>query len=121
MAYIMRNPDMVSVLKALGHETRLNIIKLLLGHNLCVGALARNLDISEAAVSQHLQILRKAGLVKGEKIGYWTHYTVQKDMIGRIGKKLTDLAECPTGLEGIEFKSYANNDTKKHKEGKSYV
>jgi len=30
------------------------------------------------AVSQHIQILRKSGFLKGEKRGYWTHYSVER-------------------------------------------
>jgi len=76
------------VLKALADETRFRIINLLLTHDLCVGALADHLGISKAAVSQHLQILRKAGLVRGEKRGYWTHYSVDTSAIHQIVEDL---------------------------------
>jgi len=81
-------PDILPALKALADETRLRIIDLLLTHDLCVGALAGHLKISKAAVSQHLQILRKAGLVRGEKRGYWTHYSVEKRAIHQIAEGL---------------------------------
>jgi ArsR family transcriptional regulator len=80
--------DITASLKALADETRFRIINLLLTHDLCVGALAGRLDMSKAAVSQHLQILRKAGLVRGEKRGYWTHYSVDKSAIHRIAENL---------------------------------
>ena len=51
-------------LKALADDNRLRILQLLLKTDLCVGALAKHLGISEPAVSQHLRILRKAGFVK---------------------------------------------------------
>ncbi|MBN1833395.1 MAG: winged helix-turn-helix transcriptional regulator [Deltaproteobacteria bacterium] len=89
--------DMLPTLKALADETRFRIINLLLSHDLCVGALADQLNISKAAVSQHLQILRKAGLVRGEKRGYWTHYIVDKDAIHRIAQDLINQAnQTPT-------------------------
>ena len=69
---------LINALKALADEKRLKIIEILLGSNLCVGALAGYLGISNPAVSQHIQILRKAGLIKGEKRGYWTHYAVDR-------------------------------------------
>jgi len=84
--------DFILALKALGDVTRFRIIHLLLSHDLCVGALADHLSLSKAAVSQHLQILRKAGLVKGEKRGYWTHYGVDKDVIHRIAEALMETA-----------------------------
>jgi DNA-binding transcriptional ArsR family regulator len=68
--------DLIQALKAVGDETRFLISNLLLTNDLCVGALAKHLDISNAAVSQHLQILRETGLMRGEKRGYWTHYSV---------------------------------------------
>jgi ArsR family transcriptional regulator len=80
--------DILSKLKALGDETRFRIINLLLTHDLCVGALAGHLNMSKAAISQHLQILRKAGLVRGEKRGYWTHYSVDKNAIHQIAEDL---------------------------------
>ena len=49
-----------------GHETRWRMVELLLGHSLCVGALARTLGVTESAASQHLRILRRAGLVRGK-------------------------------------------------------
>ncbi|MBN2060094.1 MAG: winged helix-turn-helix transcriptional regulator [Deltaproteobacteria bacterium] len=85
--------DIIPPLKALADETRFRIINLLLTHDLCVGALAGRLGLSKAAVSQHLQILRKAGLVKGEKRGYWTHYSVDKSAIQGIAENLLKKAE----------------------------
>ncbi len=82
----------VELLKALSDETRFNIINLLLSHDLCVGALARKLNISKSAVSQHLQILRKAGLVRGEKRGYYTHYSVERDMLNDLSQSIKDMA-----------------------------
>jgi DNA-binding transcriptional ArsR family regulator len=58
--------DLVTCLKALGDSNRLDLIKILLKNDLCVGALARTLGLSESALSQHLKLLRGAGLVRGE-------------------------------------------------------
>jgi ArsR family transcriptional regulator len=82
----------VQTLKALADGTRFRIIDLLLTHDLCVGALASRLNISKAAVSQHLQILRRAGLVRGEKRGYWTHYSVDRDVLHHIAQELAQRA-----------------------------
>lgn len=84
-------------LKALADETRFKIIDLLLTHDFCVGALAARLGISEAAVSQQLQVLRKAGLVKGEKRGYWTHYSVEQDVLKQVAASLKKVAERSSG------------------------
>jgi ArsR family transcriptional regulator, arsenate/arsenite/antimonite-responsive transcriptional repressor len=70
-----------TVLKVIADETRFEIIALLLEKAYCVKAIARHINLSEAAISQHLQILRRAGLVKGEKRGYWTYYSVERDYL----------------------------------------
>ncbi len=75
-------------LKALADENRLRILQMLINGDLCVGALANQLGISKPAVSQHLQILRKAGLVKGEKRGYWTHYMVDRQALSAIAMEI---------------------------------
>jgi len=87
---------MINALKALADEKRLRIIEMLLSGNLCVGALAGHLGVSKPAVSQHIQILRKAGLIKGEKLGYWTHYSVNRQAVIKLAEGLNRLA----ALEG---------------------
>lgn len=80
-------------LKALAEESRLKIITLLLQEDHCVRSLAHRLDLSEAAISQHLKVLRVAGLVQGEKRGYWVHYQVQEKVLADISKDLKNLPE----------------------------
>lgn len=53
--------------KALGEPTRLKIIKLLSEQELCVCELEAVLAMSQPRVSQHLKVLRRAGLVKERK------------------------------------------------------
>lgn len=82
----------IKALKALSDETRFRLFDLLLAKNLCGKALARQLGISEAAVSQHLKILKGAGLVEGEKRGYWMHYSVRKEALEGVIEELGRLA-----------------------------
>ena len=88
-------------LKALADDNRLRILQLLLNTDLCGGALAKHLGISKPAVSQHLRILRKAGFVKGEKRGYWTHYMVDREALSRIARELNELANKDKPFETI--------------------
>ncbi len=85
--------ELLKTIKALSDETRLTLFKLLLTSDCCVGALSKHLGVTEANVSQHLQVLRKAGLVKGEKRGYWTHYTVVVDRLNWLAEEIKGLAE----------------------------
>ncbi len=84
--------DGLVVLKALGDETRLKIIEILLEYNYCVRTLAEELGISEAAVSQHLKVLKEAGLLEGERRGYYMHYDVNRDVLHKLASKIEELA-----------------------------
>jgi len=85
--------EIIDLLKALGDERRLEIIKLLLQKRFCVKALAKRLEISESAVSQQLKILREAELVRGEKKGYYVHYTVKKEGLKEAAQYLNMLSK----------------------------
>ena len=93
--------ELLSALKALSDETRLRLMHLLLNQDLCVRALARRLDISEAAVSQQLKILRDAGLMTGEKRGYWTHHTVQREALENVIHELERMAH-PSEMRAVD-------------------
>ena len=75
--------NLARVLKVLSVETRLRIVQLLKGRVLCVGALAAKLDVTQGAVSQHLRILRDAGLVIDEKRGYFVHYRLDEKALAK--------------------------------------
>ncbi|HHV78139.1 MAG TPA: winged helix-turn-helix transcriptional regulator [Firmicutes bacterium] len=66
----MRPPEeAIRALRALGQETRYKIFKLLCSRSLSVEELSRALRISQPAISQHLKVLRQAGLVSIRKQG----------------------------------------------------
>jgi len=77
------------IFKALGVDTRVRIVLLLRDRALCVNALAARLAVSAPAVSQHLRVLRDAGLVVGEKRGYYVHYRIDRGTLDRW-KRLAD-------------------------------
>jgi len=64
------------VFKALGCEARIRIVRTLRERALCVGALAARLQMTESAVSQHLRVLRTAGLVVSDKRANFVHYSL---------------------------------------------
>jgi ArsR family transcriptional regulator len=75
---------LVEIFKALSDPTRLKLVKLLndcqggicQGGALCVNALAQQLGVTQSAVSQHLRILKQAGLVNGDRRGSFMHYSL---------------------------------------------
>jgi DNA-binding transcriptional ArsR family regulator len=50
---------------------------------LCVNALAHRLGVTQSAVSQHLRVLRQAGLVSGVRHGAFVHYTLDQEGLDR--------------------------------------
>jgi ArsR family transcriptional regulator len=78
---------LADIFKALSDPTRLRLIKLLgecqegvcKGGPLCVNALAHRLGVTQSAVSQHLRILRQAGMVRGVRQGSFMHYSLDVD------------------------------------------
>lgn len=82
---------LAKIFKALSVDTRVRLFMLLRKGNYCVNALARRLDITPAAVSQHLRVLREAELVKPDKRGYFVHYTINEDKLKEYGRLIEDL------------------------------
>ena len=66
-----------SILDALGDGTRRRIFAMLRNAALDVGTIAKRLPVSQPAVSQHLRVLREAGLVQAEKRGRQRIYRVR--------------------------------------------
>jgi len=70
---------LANLFSALGSDTRIRILRELADDVLCVGALAMRLDLTQSAVSQHLTVLRNAGLVQSDKQGSYVHYGLSED------------------------------------------
>lgn len=79
--------------KALSVETRVRMLELLKQRSLCVNALARALDITPAAVSQHLRVLRDADVLIADRKGYFVHYAVNKETLAEWNSIARDLLE----------------------------
>jgi DNA-binding transcriptional ArsR family regulator len=85
--------------KVLGVDTRIRIIELLkqkgpLGAN----EMSVKLGITPSAVSQHLKILKHAGLVRNERKGYWIPYEIDPVALEKCGEYLSNICTC--GCEG---------------------
>ena len=86
--------DKVKLFRCLADENRMRIIQLLSERKYCVKTLAKQLGISEPAVSQHMRLLKEAGLiVAGDKNGYNVHYAVNKDKLTELSRVVAGMAE----------------------------
>ena len=86
--------DLTLCLKALGDPTRLTIFQQLLIRRHCTRSLSRKLGITEAAVSQHLKVLREAGLVYTERYGYHKHYLPAKEAMDFLADAFAQMREA---------------------------
>ena len=78
----MADPErQARIFKVLSVCARVRMIELLKQRPLCVNALARALDMTPAAVSQHLRVLRDAEIVIPEKRGYFVHYRINEERL----------------------------------------
>jgi DNA-binding transcriptional ArsR family regulator len=73
---LVQGHDCVVALRALGEETRVRIVGLLIDKPLEVGEIANQLAASAYNVSKHLRVLREAGLLKVDKRGRKHLYTL---------------------------------------------
>ncbi len=71
--------DVVTFSRALADPTRWRIVMLVLGDALCVCELADILEMPQSSVSSHVQVIRKAGLLEGEKCEKWTYFQIHRD------------------------------------------
>ncbi len=98
----MKDQEMANqaqVFSALADPTRLKLLKLLSDNRssaLCVNAMAAWLGVSQPAVSQHLRVLRNAGLISGARRGYHVHYVLETDAM----KRCQDLVSAALGTPG---------------------
>jgi DNA-binding transcriptional ArsR family regulator len=88
--------DCIAALKALGEETRLRILRLLLKERLSVNEISERLKVSQYNVSKHLRIMREAGLLEAEKQGKLRLYSVASELKSQVAanNNVLDLGCC---------------------------
>jgi ArsR family transcriptional regulator len=81
-----RDLPIIEIFKALGDLTRFRILKLISisGNNLCVSALSKKLNISQPVISQHLKVLKNAGIVTSRRLGNYIHYSINHHSIHQL-------------------------------------
>ena len=84
----MTEKEIVKIFKALSVHSRLQIVKLIKDKQLCVNAITKKLDISQPAVSQHLSVLKEAGLVKSDRYGSIIHYSIDTKRLENFKKSV---------------------------------
>ena len=87
-------------LRALAHPARLRILHALASHDTCqCGEIVRGLPLAQSTVSEHLRILREAGLVRVGSNGMRPCYCVDRVEVRKLVDELNHLL-APLGKEG---------------------
>lgn len=73
-----KSSDLVPLFAALADRTRLRLLNLIAGREVCVCFLVEILRQSQPKISRHLAYLRKAGVVVARREGKWMHYRVEQ-------------------------------------------
>ena len=77
--------ELAALAKALGHPARVKILRLLVRRDACVcGDIVDELPLAQSTVSQHLTVLKDAGLVRGEVDGPRVCYCVEPRALRRL-------------------------------------
>jgi ArsR family transcriptional regulator len=88
-----------ALLKALAHETRLQILSLLIDGEVCVCKIMDKLELPQSTVSRHLAILKSAGLLEDRRDGTWIHYSLAAGHAVMVAQLLGLFGEHPPQTE----------------------
>jgi ArsR family transcriptional regulator, arsenate/arsenite/antimonite-responsive transcriptional repressor len=88
-AFRPEEEDLAVQLKALGHPARLAIIDVLAARGTCVcGEIVQVMPLAQATVSQHLKVLKEAGLLRGTVEGPRSCYCLDHQALTDLGARL---------------------------------
>jgi len=76
--------ELIQILKALGEESRIRILNILIDGELCVGEIEYILGMSQSNASRHLNKLFYLQIIKCEKKSQWVFYKLNEDKINEF-------------------------------------
>ncbi|MFI2908451.1 ArsR/SmtB family transcription factor [Streptomyces sp. PDY-4] len=81
------------LIRVLADPLRLQIVTLLARETLCTTHLVEETGAKQTNLSNHLRVLREAGVVETEPCGRFTYYKLRPDVIAQLAGQFADLAE----------------------------
>lgn len=78
--------ELIQIYKALADKNRIRILNLLELKPFCVCELADILGLAQSSTSEHLKVLKDAGLIEDRKDSYWVNYCLAKDTKDKLVK-----------------------------------
>ncbi len=84
--------ELAALAKAIAHPARVQIIRILLRKTACVcGDIVDELPLAQSTVSQHLKVLKHAGLIRGEIDGPRVCYCIEPRTLRRLAALVAGL------------------------------
>ncbi|MWA14550.1 ArsR/SmtB family transcription factor [Streptomyces sp. BA2] len=80
------------VIRVLGDPLRLKIVTLLAQETLCTTHLVEETGAKQTNLSNHLKVLRDAGLVETEPCGRFTYYKLRPEVLASVSGQFAELA-----------------------------
>jgi ArsR family transcriptional regulator len=78
MPPVVKPSDLVRLFAALADPTRLRLLNLMNGREVCVCYFVEILKQGQPKISRHLAYLRRAGIVEARREGKWMHYRIER-------------------------------------------
>ncbi|MHC4648484.1 MAG: ArsR/SmtB family transcription factor [Planctomycetota bacterium] len=82
---------LASIFKVLSVDKRVRIVRLRKRRSYCVTELTTPPGITQAATSQHLRVLRDAGIVRRQKRGLQVYYHLDRENVAQLSKEIDQL------------------------------
>ena len=96
------NEELATIAKALGHPVRVRILRLLMDRTSCYcGEIVSELPLAQATVSQHLKVLKDAGLIVGSIDGPRVCYCAHRERLERLGSLVSELVASVKSPDAI--------------------
>ncbi|NBE95034.1 helix-turn-helix transcriptional regulator [Nonomuraea sp. KC401] len=102
--------ELAVMLKAVADPVRLRLLSMIGSHaggEACVCDLTGTFDLTAPTISHHLKVLRKAGLIDGERRGTWVYYRIIPEAVNKLGALFAPLtgsvSQPPEGRTGLEL------------------
>jgi len=86
-----KSETLAEIFKLLSVDARVRILQLLKKKSLCVTELTSQLGITLPGTSQHLRLLRNAGIVKTQKQGFFVYYYLDREKMSLLKKTISGL------------------------------
>lgn len=96
---VVTNAQLARIAKALGHPARIEILQMLVKRKTCIGCdIADQVGLAASTTSEHLRILKEAGLIRGEIVRPRVCYVLSPAALGPLMKFLQALNDAQSSL-----------------------